>query len=256
MPAINPPIKRAAVLIGASQVGSINPEANPLPGVDLDIQRMRKFLHSDKGGAWESDEIHTISNQDSSAIKNYLQRFFNFDYVFILVAGHGNHLIDTNDTQLVTQPGEYLGIKEMKTFARRQVFVIDVCRELVAAKDLQKRAALSAALNSMIYDSAFGIRQYCRDLFNQQIMQIPEGTYKFFSCDKNQLAEDDGSGGVYTIALLDVAINVSQTSNLRDVHNITKSAVHRTSYPQLPTEEVGRTLSYPPFVVVPLFNRY
>ena len=241
-------IKRAAILIGASQVGIGHSQANPLPGVDRDIERMVSFLSSDMGGAWEDHEIHIISNKPSDTIKLSLLRFFGYDYVFILVAGHGCHVVDKKDTHLQTRPSEYLGIKEMRTFAKRQVFVVDVCRGLVTFKDLLQERVAKAAL-SMSMDSLVSQRDLCRAIFNQMALQIPEGIYKYFSCSENQTAGDDGSGGVYTMSLLGAAGAAKKTSSLNEIHGQAKIVVYDQNYPQLPTQDVGRTLFTPPFVV-------
>lgn len=80
-------MKRHAVLIGYSGENSID---EYLPGVSKDLLNVEKFLLSDRGGAWNDEEIKVYQNKSKAEIMRYITTIKqHYDMLFIYYSGHG-----------------------------------------------------------------------------------------------------------------------------------------------------------------------
>jgi hypothetical protein len=222
----------AAVLIGNSVVKPA------LPGVEKDLARVKSYLLHKIGGAFETNEIEISLNEDKQTIVKRLQKYARHDYVFTLIAGHGEIRTSINDTVLWIGENTIIPVNELVIGCQRQVIFTDVCRKIV---DDRKKvlAHADSLLEEVNFSESIGRRAY-RDKFERLIRNTTTGVIKFYSCGPNQSAGDDGSGGVYTNTLLDIAESSSQTRDVYDVHMSSKQIVKAKNPPQLPEENIGR----------------
>ncbi len=102
-------MKRSAILIASPKLK----DHEDLPGTLVDVPRMKEFLISNRGGAWEPSEITTFTNTTYEQLKPYLRQQSTADYVFNLFAGHGYMVPDdyTPDTVACLCDGVDLRVK-------------------------------------------------------------------------------------------------------------------------------------------------
>src|SRR3954465_14590338 len=78
-------MKRHAILIALPKLQG----HADLPGTLVDVAKVRRWLISNHGGPWKSEEIKTFTNPSYEELKPYLKYQSGCDYVFNLFAGHG-----------------------------------------------------------------------------------------------------------------------------------------------------------------------
>lgn len=241
-------IKRQAILIGAP---SVKPE---LPGVIKDINDFKSFLLSDKGGAWKPTEITTLIDQSPFVVKAHIRLAQSSDYVFILCAGHGEHRVGRNldETVMYLNEKDTISINEVNPQTRRHLVIVDTCRVLVEVKKLAMEARAEAALTLDFAEAHVDYRQ----VFDDAILNTSEGRIIAYSCDINQAAGDDGSGGVFTQALLSSAnrfkpIGYSKYDivNISQAFDVAKELTYKKNAPQSPVFNAGRRRDYFPFCI-------
>lgn len=196
-------MKRFALLIAAPKLK----DHRPLPGTEVDVVKLREWLLSDRGGAWEPNEIKTFSNPAFTDLKPYLTYQSGCDYAFTAFAGHG-YMVKAeyggHDTVVCLRDGEDLRVKELNPGNKRCTVVADCCRNLITdiPAELIKEALTYNAKSFSAYDD----RARLRALFDQAVTAAEEGATYLYSCDKNQqAADDDDDGGLFTFHLLKAA---------------------------------------------------
>ncbi|MEE7626931.1 caspase family protein [Methylobacter sp. Wu8] len=242
-------ITRKAILIGAP---SVKPE---LPGVNIDVNDIKYFLLSDKGGAWKSSEIITMIDPSPASVDYQISLASNTDYVFITCSGHGEHQVgkSLDETVMYLNERDTISINSINPKNKRHLIIVDVCRHLVK---VEKYAALSAAMESATMDSARSQIDY-RKVFDDAVMNTSEGRVVAYSCDINQAAGDDGNGGVFTQALLSSVHRFNPTGNnsygivnIKQAFDVAKDKTYSTNAPQTPVFNAGRRRDFFPFAIV------
>lgn len=241
-------IKRQAILIGAP---SVNPE---LPGVRKDIDDFKNFLLSDKGGAWKLHEITTLIDQSHFVVKSHIDLAQSADYAFILCAGHGEHRVGRNidETVMYLNEKDTISINEVNPKNRRHLVIVDTCRVLVKIKELAMEALAKSELRMDFSEAYIDYRK----VFDDAILNTSEGRIVAYSCDINQAAGDDGSGGVFTQALLSTANRFKPAGygkydivNISQAFDVAKEITYAKNAPQSPVFNAGRRRDYFPFCI-------
>lgn len=243
-------ITRKAILIGSP---SVKPE---LPGVKIDIEDIKKFLLSNEGGAWKSSEIFTLIDPSINLVNAHIALAKDADYVFITCSGHGEHQVgqSLSETVMHLNEKETIPIVSINPKNKRHLVIVDVCRNLVRI-DRAKLFAESKFAKGIALDSAKMVIDY-RKVFDDAVMNTAEGRIVAYSCDINQSAGDDGSGGVFTQALLNAPKRFSPTNNSYGIVNISqafdvaKEVTYRENAPQSPVFNAGRRMNFFPFAIV------
>ncbi len=234
-------ITRQAILIGAP---SVKPE---LPGVMVDIRDIKNFLMSNQGGAWREDEIIILVDQPLSIVRRQLACASSKDYVFITCSGHGEHRIGqrTEETVMWLNEREAISINEVNPQNKRHLVVADVCRKLkVMPKASTEKLSIfseSRALSNVI--------NY-REIFNNAVMSNPEGRIVLYSCNKNQIAGDDGTGGVFTQELLSSPSSFGMgIVDINQAFGVAKVKTYQRNAPQDAVMDAGRRRDFLPFAI-------
>lgn len=232
-----------AILIGVSNVKPA------LPGVEIDLVAYKNYLKSNYGGAWEDYEIITLLNKNKAQLKAEISKHTDADFLFMLVAGHGEFRTSVEDTVLCTTDTEYISMKELVVGCKRQLMIIDVCRNVIDDRAINLAEA-SLSMEKRAFDSAVDtIRPQYRKKYIELLSKTSEGVLQYYSCGKNQSAGDKGDGGVYSQNMLNIARAFQRTCNINEAHDGIKSVVNAVNPPQLPTENIGRRRDFPPFAV-------
>jgi hypothetical protein len=245
-------MKRHAILIASPKLKN----HTDLPGTLVDVRRMREWMLSNRGGAWEPEEIQTFTNPSHDELKPYLQHQTKCDYVFNLFAGHGYTVPGeyTPDTVACLRDGEDLPVRMLNPGNRRCSIFSDCCRhfhvdlppELIVEKRAEERYAAKA----------MDERARMRELFDRHVMACDEGAVYFYSCAKNQGAGDDNDeGGIFTYFFVKSANEWAsyQPSNaVMPINRTFEAAKDRTTRlaPQQTPEMGGvRRMTFFPFAV-------
>ena len=246
-------LKRKALLIGCSNVP---PE---LPGVIEDLKRYKNFLASNNGGAWNTNEIITSLNDDNDNILNKFKLLNNADFVFMLIAGHGEHRIFNNDEYDSRSGTYYYHNKNRITepilvgllFPRvkRSLIIVDVCRKKEYFEDL-KKSVREGFFSSMESGDVLSREAY-RSIYDDTIANCPEARIVAYSCSQNQEAGDNGNGGIFSRALLNSykPDGSGRIVNIKQAFDYTQKYVNDNNYPQMPLLEGGRGRVFFPFAL-------
>jgi hypothetical protein len=246
---------RKALIIGAPD--------ETIPGVNIDIKNMKKYLNSPIGGFWYDYEITTLTSPLASEIRREIGLLKASDYSLIFFAGHGFHSIERNITILNINSRENLDSLELRGGAQKHTLILDCCRTPESERRFPK-----SAMEAMVLDSAEGQTlnpSECRNYFNKAISNCDGGIVVMNSCSINETAGESGSeGGYYTSSLIDLAnawarkkltaidfIKNCVTSSTQECHNAAAAQVKILSGGrQAPNFESPRAGNKFPFAVV------
>lgn len=183
-------ITRKAILIG-----SPGPFNNFLKGVKQDLANMRRFLQSDKGGAWRPNEIKELSNPTYHQVMDVVSDA-NQDYVVVYFSGHGFTDQVTNGRMIALKD---CSISDLNLLNRspRQLVIVDACRSYIAP-------GLSGTpdFGDMVDHFDGGS---VHDLFNEYIAHSPAGKLIVHATQPGKYSYDSLKGGAFSQALLQVS---------------------------------------------------
>jgi Caspase domain len=244
-------MKRVGIIIGVPD----SPHGR-LPGVEVDLERYRRFLGSLGGGAWEPSEIQVLRNPNRTHALQAVQAAQNFDYGFVVFSGHGYHGVGASlsETVVCLTGHDEARISELFPRVRRSVVIADCCRkEVTLAANVREQLLASAAFAN---ERRTIDRATARANFDAAVMQCEEGRIVLYACDVNQSAGDNTrTGGCFSSSLLSHAERWSENSragtslDVRDAYNQARQVTNGINYPQNPQMEAGRRLSYYPLAV-------
>lgn len=248
-------------------------EDGNLKGVNIDRDNYLAFFKSDEGGAWEDEEISVYpDNFNLGAFRtiNRARAFRNeaYDYILIVFCGHGeetpNHIL-----KYELHPGIYSSLNEIQDAVgdSRCLFIADSCRYIEKIQDGGRIICFSAVTESASYSDG-NYRQRCKDMYNQLVMAMPEGTFVAgLAASSNEFANESSTiGGYYSHSLIETSCEMrDQLRNAHqkganipipaisftDVHGVAYDkvvAMNNKQHPELLTPR--RTITFP-MVVVP-----
>jgi len=205
-------MKRKALLIEAGKAKG----QNPLTGPERDVIRLKKWLESNIGGAWNEDEIIELHNPSPLQVRSAISNCGSSDFSFVSFSGHGCIEEDQYGRQaqkIVVGSGEDMIWDELKPSSLKNILICDACRvvekivvnmseSVKAAQKYERRAA-----------EQYTRAQY-RDAFDRAISNANPGTFFMYGCSPNQYSyEDPLNGGYFTISLIEAAANWWENQN-------------------------------------------
>ena len=246
---------RKALIIGSPD--------SKIPGVNIDIKRLKEYLMSPIGGLWYNEEITTLVSPSATAVKNQINLLRLADYSLVFFAGHGYHSIERRRTILEINKNENLDSLELRIGAPKHSLILDCCR-----KPVSERRFLKAHLESYAFDSV-GVEKLnpskCRIAFDNAISRCDNGLVVMNACAITEVAdESDTDGGFYTSSLIDAGnewakyklltmnlVGRSETSSTQESHEAAAKQVKLLSGGrQNPSFEGPRSEKKFPFAVV------
>ena len=244
-------LKRHAILIAAPKLK----DHRDHPGTEVDVAKLKRWLCSNNGGAWEPSEIATFSNPSAAQLEKWLNFQAGCDYVFNYFAGHG-YMQPTEYggrvTFLCLKDDDDLRARELNPGNKRVTVIADCCRNLPFQFPgellVEKRAYAKSA---EIID-----RRRFRDAFDRAVLEAEEGATYIYSCNENQsAADDDNDGGLFTFSFVMSASEWASYQPKNAVMRLDKvfeSASARTTAmlpQQLPEMPPVRRMRHFPFAV-------
>lgn len=209
--------KRKALLIGNS---------NGLEGVKVDLANFKSFLMSNKGGAWNDDEIVVLAHATLLTLDATIRsiKSDNVDYCIVYFSGHGAYQRATDsrwgETILELEDGNTIHESLFNGLSKRQLTIIDSCRNIMEHIILD-----SIQLSTESVDFSENERQRFRMKYNHRIMEAIPQHSKLYSCSIGESSNDTVQGGIYTQALLNAIKYNAET--VGEVHTIAKDLIDR-----------------------------
>lgn len=221
-------MNKIAIIIESSNVAG----ETKLPGAILDQQNWIKFLKSDLGGLWNSNEIFPLSKPMSKDVTDLLEAHKD-KYCFVAFSGHGMEgSIALNDYY------RNCPISTIKPRSAKGTLVIDSCRGISTSalntfsesrgmtKSSGDRTVLENSSQGMSSDFPImaGSSRYSSSLshadsWNNALLKSMIGIVEMQACSKGEAAgENPNAGGFYTSLLLDSALAWKKSGGIGAIH--------------------------------------
>lgn len=237
--------KRKALLIGYD--GS-DYSSDKLTGVPIDLLSYKKFLLSNKGGAWYENEIVTILNPSLELLRQEVQKIKleKTDLVFCVFSGHGDYSRENDCRRIQINKDEVIFETELWHISNKQILIIDSCSALAEEPLFESTESYSAFLS---YD--FALKNLYRSKYEQQCSLCSRQELFFYASSKGEYANDTDKGGEYSYNLISVLKNCKYDRSIVDVHNTARDLVIKsTKGDQTPEKRVPKILKYLPGAIV------
>lgn len=190
-------MKRRAILIG---------HIDGILSTNVDLDKVFSFLYSNKGGAWEREEIIKRTNVSRKELDMILfdTRKGMFDFVLFYFSGHGEYV---RGTSLELNPnGEEINERDLSDLAERQLNIFDCCRKLPERRLVKNSESVAMDGLGEAYDWK---RILCRQRYNNRNMLAAPQMMSLYACGVDEFAHDFGNGGIYTNYLIRAAENIA-----------------------------------------------
>jgi hypothetical protein len=228
-----------------------------LPGADHDADLWESFLRLPEGGAWHPDEISILKDPEQARLVLELTfaRASGPDFALLAFSGHGECVETTRgrESRMYLSTARYLTEKTFTLDCRRELLIIDACREYRLESSIESFLAKVALANDRLLENRRLDRHTrARKLFDDAIAQNPEGRSFVYSCDVNQTASDRPS---FTQVLIERATDLvtndplERIATIQDVFPAAAELVSTFNQPQKAVYEAGRRITHLPFAV-------
>lgn len=206
-------MKRIAIILSAP--GGYDKRTERLEGIVNDVDNWKNFLSSNIGGAWEEDEdeIIVINDPTLDDIMNLrnLVKINNYDFVFLAFSGHGAY------DKTTKRNGYFINNKIIPEGyflldANRQLTIFDACR--VPEDNIFGLECFSEEgvdiIKSLARLNEKEIRQLYKKAYNNSILKLPiHMEERLYSCSIGETAGDIGTGGLFTVNLINAVRTIS-----------------------------------------------
>lgn len=198
-------MRRKALLIGNS---------NGLTGVTKDLEKIKSFLLSNIGGAWNNNEIVMLPRSKKEEVENAVDniKYGQIDFSIVYFSGHGGY---QRETVLQLSDNSEISENNLIGISSRQITIFDCCRSISHER---KNVELSAIFESFKDNH----RDLYREAYNKRILQAIPQQVRLYSCSVGEISNDTSNGGVYTNALMQA---VKQYSVVGQIHNFASHLV-------------------------------
>lgn len=235
------------------------PGQKPLPGASDDASEWASFLASPEGGAWNvTEEITLLTDPSKYKLETslLLEGDVNLDYALLAFSGHGE-CVDTKygrEARLYLSSTDYVTEKGFTLSAKRELLILDSCRELRDERTLLVLNAKEASLNEQLIRATDRARRLERSrvLFDTAISNNPLGRSFVYSCAVNETAADRPS---FSKVLIEEATQkvtsdtIAGVASIQDVFPLAEKVVSNFKRPQHPEYDAGRRMTHLPFAV-------
>lgn len=231
-------------------------ETNPIPNIHIDERNFIDYFSSNRGGAWEKDEIVSKNFSSAAELSSFLKVNCNdCDYLLIVFLGHGYY--DSRYGRMIElAEGIDVKVSDIRNWVSftRCLLITDTCATVICHEELTKSFNAQAICESA---QEARIRTCYRDVYNKAIMNTPADMFTAgYAASKNESASDDEDGGYYSSSLLDVCKNMKKgsvmlkTAAFTYVHNqaleLVKIKSGNKQHPEVSTQRFPNQL---PFIV-------
>ena len=209
-------MKRKALLVSYSGLG-LGP-TKYLKGVRRDVARCRKYLMSNRGGAWLRGEIEVIADKSLEEVRQRLKEIKSEHnhMVFTLYTGHGAYDESKNCHKLWISRNECIFDKDFKGLAERQISIFDCCSEIEPHATIDERVLMGEP----IFEKVATESEWYRKAYEKICKACPPQSLFFYAAKKGGTAYDTPEGGLYTDCLLN-RLETSETDmDFKQAHEL------------------------------------
>lgn len=198
-------------------------------GANTELEAMKKFLMSPRGGGWKPEEIQILENPGMSTLLNAVKKM-QADYTITFFSGKsfpdhaGNHFLMLGDS-------DFFQDTELLNASSRQLVLIDTCQEASLVQQAQ------AESKPQEFETA-------RMMYDKWIESCEPGQLIMHATEENTYNVSKGNEGIFTQKLLEVANTIPALENRFNLKSIL-AAGHET--PDLLLEdgyEEGPAITY------------
>jgi len=244
-------MKKQAIIIVTPNL----PGSDKLPGAAQDAEAWRSFLLSPEGGAWQLEEIKVLSDQSTSVIEGVLtlESQKGLDYCLLAFSGHGHYKVlpdSTKETRLFVSHTEYFTERTLSVRAKRELVVMDACREY-GGEVITENEKISSFSGSRMIRAEDRFAK-AREIFEKALLLSPEGRTLIYSCSLNQKAGDIFSFTRFLISdaeRLAAECRLQQTISVKAAFDAAEAKPLIHNAPQKPVYDAGRCFTHLPFSV-------
>jgi hypothetical protein len=205
-------ILRKALLISA-------PDQHGIPGTSSELEAIKKFLFSSRGGSWKGEEIKVLENPDITALLTAVKEM-QADYTITFFSGKGfpdssgNHFLMLADN-------DFFQDTELLNQSPKQLVLIDSWHEAGSKREI-------------IVEGPAEESDKARMMYDKWIQNCEPGQLIMHATEENTYASPKNNGGIFTKKLLEVANKIPSLQNRFNLKSIL-AAGHET--PDLLLEE-------------------
>ncbi len=175
-------------------------------GTPTDVRNYTDFFTSAYGGYWDESEIENLDNMTASELQGRLEeiKLINYDYLICIFTGHGGMDDSQPETILKLASGDKLAEHHLHKLARRQLTILDCCREYegrgVLITESVKRGYVKSA-------ASVTFRKYVREKYEESIMNALEAQYVLYACPLGDESYGNSEwGGHFSHALIEGSV--------------------------------------------------
>ncbi|BAL83429.1 hypothetical protein SELR_17210 [Selenomonas ruminantium subsp. lactilytica TAM6421] len=229
--------------------GDCNDKEHYCAGVYKDRDNYINFFKSNKGGAWEDDEIIVRDRVNYCTVKSDLQLLDKMDYSMVIFSGHG--YTDVNRKTVLELSPQDECYAEVLIHPKRTV-ILDCCRKIYYPETLERKATLDSLL--LTENMSLVTHYEARMIYEREIARSDKSPIILYSCDLDECSNDISSrGGLYSRSLIEVGCqwNGPGTLSVVNAHYKAIDAFNQERYEQHPQISKPRLLhsSYYPFAL-------
>ena len=243
-------MKRKALLVSYS--GWDLGQPGRLKGVSRDIARYRKYLMSNRGGAWFPGEIEVIADKNLEEIIEKLEQIKGErnNLVFTVYTGHGAYHENKNCRVLAINKSEYIFEEEFLELADRQISIFDSCSNITFPAYHEE----GPLMDELILEKVATDSKRYRKAYEEICMACPPQSLFFYAASKGHTAYDTPDGSLYTNYLVN---RLEESKTCMDIVEAHENAWHDvfietmlTGKIQMPSMSVPEQESYLPGAIV------
>lgn len=227
---MNSLVRRRAVLIGWPYGGDY------LHGVKSDLVNVKKYLCSPHGGSWLESEIETLESPTLDQVQLALLRA-TADYSIVYFSGHGYTDNETGN-RMISLRDYHISDRYLLNNSSRQLVIIDACRNILPAGI----SGIPVDKYNRMDNFSGLIASSTRQMFDRYVRNSSPGKLIIHSTSVGHSSyyNNDGSGGVFTNALLSSSVNIRpKDSNrvyfIQDIVSHVHKGLSGRVHPQFPS---------------------
>ena len=193
-------MNRRALLIEAGKAK----HQKAIAGPPQDVRRLRLWLTSNNGGAWEDSEIETLSNPTFAEVSAAVTRAGKGEYAFVSFSGHGwieeDPRTGGRKQKVIVGSGESIDLASLRPGVKKCTLLCDACREV---EQVMKFSEAVAKAMKYARDREQYTRASYRKWYDDAITAAADGAFFLYGCLPNECSyEDPMEGGYFTEAMI------------------------------------------------------
>ena len=214
-------MKRKALLVSYS--GWDLGKTKYLKGVRRDVVRYKKYLMSNRGGAWLPEEIKVMADESLEEVKRELEtiRDEHNNLVFTVYTGHGAYDTGENCRELGISKSDCIYDKDFKGLAERQISIFDCCSEIESHATIDERVFTVEPL----FEKAAAYSKLYRVYYEKACMTRPPQSLFFYAAMEGGTAYDTPEGGLYTNCLLNRLETSEADMDFKQAHKLARRSI-------------------------------